>query len=135
MPNAIVSAVKKFPDSPGVYFFVGKKNKILYIGRATSLKNRVLSYFSKDLIGKRGPIISKMVKESNRVKFIKTDSVFEAIILEANLIKKLNPPYNTKEKSDKSFNYIVITKEDFPRVLVVRGKGLDFGLKHLSTKR
>lgn len=135
MPNAIVSAVKKFPDSPGVYFFVGKKNKILYIGRATSLKNRVLSYFSKDLIGKRGPIISKMVKESNRVKFIKTDSVLEAIILEANLIKKLNPPYNTKEKSDKSFNYIVITKEDFPRVLVVRGKGLDFGLKHLSTKR
>ena len=126
MPNAIVSAIKKFPDSPGVYFFIGKKNKILYIGRATSLKSRVPSYFGKDLTGKRGPIIAKMIEETKRVKFVKTGSVLEAVILEANLIKKLTPPYNTKEKSDKSFNYIVITKEDFPRVLVVRGKVLGF---------
>lgn len=116
----------KLPDSPGVYFFVGKKNKILYIGKATSLKNRVLSYLGKDLIGKRGPIIGKMIDESKKIKFIKTDSVLEAIILEANLIKKHQPLYNTKEKSDKSFNHIVITKEDFPRILVVRGKDINF---------
>lgn len=116
----------KLPDGPGVYFFIGKRNKILYIGRATSLRGRVLSYFNKDTAFSRGPIIAKMVEESKAVKFVKTDSVLEAIILEANLIKKHQPPYNTKEKSDKSFNYILITKEDFPRVLVVRGKDINF---------
>ena len=120
------SIAKKFPDNPGVYFFMGKRNKILYAGRATSLRSRVASYFNKDTLFSRGPIIARMVLESRDVKFIKTDSVLEAIILEANLIKKHQPPYNTKEKSDKSFNYIVVTKEDFPRVLVVRGKDIDF---------
>ena len=105
---------------------MGKRNKILYAGRATSLRSRVASYFNKDTLFLGGPIIARMVLESRDVKFIKTDSVLEAIILEANLIKKHQPPYNTKEKSDKSFNYIVVTKEDFPRVLVVRGKDIDF---------
>ncbi len=124
MKKAMINSVKKLPDSPGVYFFIGKGGKILYIGKATSLKSRVLSYFGKDLMGKRGPIISKMVEESGRIKFIGTDSVLEALILEANLIKKHQPPYNTKEKSDKSFNYIAITKEDFPRVILARGREL-----------
>ncbi len=121
----------KILETPGVYFFMGKINKILYVGRATSLRSRVASYFNKDTLFSRGPIIAKMVRESRDVKFIKTESVLEAIILEANLIKKYQPPYNTKEKSDKSFNYIVITKEDFPRVLIVREK--DF-LGKLMTK-
>lgn len=115
----------KIPETTGIYFFMGKRNKILYVGRATSLRSRVASYFNKDTVFSRGPIIAKMVEESRSVKFTKTDSVLEAIILEANLIKKHQPPYNTKEKSDKSFNYIVVSQEDFPRVLIVRGKDLE----------
>jgi len=111
------------PDEPGVYLF--KKNKdILYIGKATSLKDRVKSYFSNDLIATRGPLIVDMVFQADSVDFIKTDSVLEALILESNLIKKNQPKYNTKEKDDKSYNYVIITKEDFPRVLIERGRNL-----------
>jgi len=109
------------PDEPGVYLF--KKNKvILYIGKATSLKERVKSYFSIDLIATRGSLIVDMVFQADDVEFIKTDSVLEALILESSLIKKHQPRYNTKEKDDRSFNYVVITKEDFPRVLIERGR-------------
>ena len=114
----------RIPDSSGVYFFK-KGKKILYIGKATSLRNRVKSYFNKNIIVSRGQLIKKMINEAGSVLFIKTDSVLEAFILEANLIKKYQPKYNTKEKDDKSFNYIVITKEDFPRVLAVHGKDLE----------
>jgi excinuclease ABC subunit C len=115
---------KKLPDSPGVYFFMGARRKILYIGKATSLQDRVKSYFAQDVIATRGAHIVDMVFRATDIDFIKTDSVLEALILEANLIKRHQPYYNTKEKDDKSFNYIVITKEDFPRVLTVRGKDL-----------
>jgi len=111
------------PDESGVYLF--KKNKtILYIGKATLLKDRVKSYFSNDLIATRGPLIVDMVFQADNVDFIKTDSVLEALILESNLIKKHQPKYNTKEKDDRSYNYVVITKEEFPRVLIERGKNL-----------
>ena len=121
------------PDAPGVYFFVGthkkagKSGEILYIGRATSLRDRVRSYFGDDVIQTRGPLIVDMVFQSSKIDFVQTDSVLEAVILEANLIKKYQPHYNTKEKSDKSFYSIVITKETFPRVLVVRSKDLEGG--------
>jgi excinuclease ABC subunit C len=112
---------KKLPDSPGVYLF--KKNKqILYVGKATSLRDRVRSYMSKTVFDTRGPLIEKMIEEANRIDWQVTDSVLEALILEAALIKKHQPKYNTKEKSDKSFNYVCITKELIPKVLVVRGK-------------
>ena len=118
-------ALKKFniPDKPGVYFFKSGKN-ILYIGKATSLRDRTRSYFSKDLIETRGPLIVDMVWKADTVEWQETDSVLEALILEANLIKKHHPIYNTKEKDDKSFNYVCITKEELPRVLIVRGKEL-----------
>ena len=119
--------LKKFnlPDAPGVYLFK-KNNGILYIGKATSLKDRVKSYFASDLIATRGPLILDMVFQADKIDFIKTDSVLEALILESNLIKKHQPKYNTKEKDDRSYNYVVITKEDFPRVLIERGKNIDF---------
>lgn len=113
----------KLPDKPGVYFFL-KGKEVLYIGKATSLKDRVKSYFGKDLIETRGPIILDMVFKSTSLKWQTTDSVFEAMILEAELIKKNQPRYNTKEKSDKSFNYVCITDEALPKVVVVRGKEL-----------
>src|SRR3989304_2857242 len=114
----------KLPDNPGVYIFRGPKRVILYIGKATSLHTRVASYFRRDLISTRGPIIAGMIEAAKNVDFIETDSVLEALILEAQLIKKHQPPYNTKEKDNKSFNYVVITKEDFPRVMTMRGREL-----------
>lgn len=116
---------KKLPDHPGVYIFRGPKRAILYIGKATSLRTRVASYFRRDLMETRGPIITGMVEVAKSVDFLETDSVLEALILEAHLIKKHQPPYNTKEKSDKSFNFVVITKEDFPRVMTMRGRELE----------
>ncbi len=131
-----IESLKKFkmPDRPGVYFFKRYK-EILYIGKATSLKDRVKSYFGKDpegkqasygagLIESRGPLIVKMVQETNRIYWQETDSVLEALILEANLIKKYQPKYNTKEKSDKSFNYVCITDEEIPKVIIIRGNNL-----------
>jgi len=114
----------RLPDTPGVYIFRGKAKKPLYIGKATSLKSRVRSYFDRDIAKTRGPHIKRMTEDAQTVDFMKTDSVLEALILEARLIKKHQPYYNTKEKDDKSFNYVVITKEDFPRVLLMRGKNL-----------
>ncbi len=113
----------KLPDGPGVYFFKAGK-RILYIGKATSLRDRVRSYFSTGLGDARSSVIVAMIEEAKSISWQKTDSVLEALILEANLIKRHQPKYNTDEKDDKSFNYLVITKEDFPRVLVVRGREL-----------
>jgi excinuclease ABC subunit C len=117
-------AQKKFPDTPGVYFFLGPRKQILYIGKATSLKSRVQSYFTDNIKEKRSEIIEKMVQEAITIEYTKTDSVLEALILEANLIRTHKPVYNTRSKDDKSYNHLVITNEEFPRVLVVRGKDL-----------
>jgi len=146
------------PDGPGVYYFKKKRkfsggsnfetnfqgqtfseaSDILYIGKATSLRDRVKSYFSKDLIDTRGRLLLDMVTKAENIFWQETDSVLEALILEANEIKKYQPYYNTKEKDDKSFNYVCITKEVIPKVLIVRGKNLDkklFGVSDVSSKR
>lgn len=115
---------KKLPDAPGIYFFK-KGRDILYIGKATSLRDRVKSYFSNDLIKTRGRLLVDMVTTATTLDFIKTDSVLEAFMLESQEIKKHMPRFNTKEKDNKSFNYVVFTDEDFPRVLVVRGRNLE----------
>ena len=114
---------KKLPDKSGVYLFK-KGKKILYIGKATSLRDRVRSYFSSDIEFVRSPLIAKMITEADKLDFQTTDSVLEALILEANLIKEFQPAYNTLEKDDKSWNYVVITDENYPRVLLVRGREL-----------
>ncbi len=110
----------KLPDTPGVYFFMGKNGRILYIGKATSLRSRVRSYLSADIAEKRSELIGKMVGEAVTIEFEKTDSVLEALILESKLIKEKQPPYNIADKDQKSFNSVVITREQFPRVLIVR---------------
>lgn len=115
---------KSLPDTPGVYFFLGARKQILYIGKATSLKNRVRSYFTDDIKEKRSEIIEKMVFEAKTLEYTATDSVLEALILETNLIRTHKPVFNTRSKDDKSYNHLVITNEEFPRVLVVRGKDL-----------
>lgn len=115
----------KLPDSPGVYFFK-KRGEILYIGKATSLRSRVRSYFSPDVIRTRGHAIVRMVEDASGVDYKKTDSVLEALILEAALIKKHKPYYNVREKDDKSFNFVVVTDEEYPRVFTMRGKEILF---------
>lgn len=115
---------KKLPDTPGVYFFLGSKKEILYIGKATSLKNRVQSYFATDIVNKRSKLIEQMVAEAKTVDVTKSESVLEALILESNLIRTHKPKYNSISKDDKSYNHLIITNEEFPRVLVVRGKDL-----------
>jgi excinuclease ABC subunit C len=112
------------PDASGVYFFVDARKKILYIGKATSLKNRVRSYFSKETAQTRGPKIVRMLELAESIEWQSTDSVLEALLLEASLIKKHQPHYNTDEKDDKSFSLVVITKEIFPRVLLLRERDI-----------
>jgi excinuclease ABC subunit C len=120
----LVRIAKKLPDEPGVYFFLGARKEILYIGKATSLRNRVRSYFSDDIAEKRSALIEQMVTEAKSVEWTVTDSVLEALILEANLIRTHKPRHNSRAKDDKSFNHLIVTNEDFPRLLVVRGKDI-----------
>lgn len=122
--SSIHKQIKKLPKTPGVYFFLGPKKKILYIGKATSLRDRVKSYFTHDILDKRGPLIARMITRATDIEYEKTDSVLEALLLESHLIKTHKPRYNTDSKDDKSFNHVVITDEDFPRVLLVRGQDI-----------
>ena len=115
----------KFPEVPGVYFFRDSMGKVLYIGKATSLRDRVRSYFASDVIKTRGAHIVDMVFKAETVTYQETMNALEALILEANLIKKHKPYYNTKEKDDKSFNCVAITKEIYPRVVLVRQKDIN----------
>ena len=106
------------PVSPGVYLFKNKEGNILYVGKAVNLRNRVRQYFHSS----RGhePRIASMVSRISDLEMITTDSEVEALILEANLIKLHKPRYNVNLKDDKSYPYIVITKEPYPRVFVTR---------------
>lgn len=115
----------EFPETPGVYFFLDEQDELLYIGKATSLRDRVKSYFIQDIIETRGPKIRLMLERIATMGYMRTDSVLEALILESNLIKAEQPPYNTDAKDNKSFNHVVITKEMFPRVLIVRGRDIE----------
>jgi len=113
------------PKEPGVYFFKKEKD-ILYIGKATSLKDRVRSYFADDVIHTRGSRIIDMVSLADTIEFETTDTVLEALIKEANVIKKHQPKYNVKEKDDKSYSYVCITKDSLPKVIVERGRTISF---------
>lgn len=115
--------IADFPDQPGVYIFRSGKNPV-YIGKATSLRDRVRSYFNDDLKMTRTPLVQKAVEDADKLDFQTTDSVLEALILEANLIKKYKPIGNTALMDDKSFNYVVFTDEDYPRVFTVRAHDL-----------
>lgn len=120
--SKLKNKVKKFPKNPGIYKFKDKTGEILYIGKATNLRNRAGSYFQRS-DGRAN--INAMIDKVSNVDFIETDTVLEALILEANLIKEHQPKYNVKEKDDKSFSYFVITKEEFPKILILRKTDFD----------
>ena len=122
MENKIEKLIKKskfFPNNPGIYWF-SKKGKRIYVGKAASLRKRISSYFrNKDLR------INVMINEADNISFKKTASVLEAVILEANAIKKYLPKYNIKEKDDRSFVYLVISKGDYPKIFIARGREVE----------
>lgn len=119
--NDLNNKIKKFPKTPGVYLMKNASGKIIYVGKATSLRDRVGSYFDRP----HDVRIEKLVAEISEIDYQKTPTVIEALILEANLIKKYLPKYNVKEKDDKSFLYVAISKEKFPRIMLIRGLELD----------
>ena len=104
------------PLKPGVYLLKDSADRILYVGKAKSLKKRVKSYFRSDL----DPKTSALMKQFNHLEYMVTDTEKEALILESNLIKKHMPRYNIRLKDDKRYPYIKVTNETFPRVLITR---------------
>ncbi len=114
------SRIDKLPTSSGVYLFLSEDGDVLYIGKATSLRARVRQYFSGAEERSRGRRMAQLVAQIAQIKTRQTDSALEALILEANLIKKHQPKYNVLEKDDKSFSYFVITREEFPRLVILR---------------
>ncbi len=117
MNDTLKSKLENLPDKPGVYQFFNEKGKHLYIGKAKNLKNRVRTYFLPEHSSVR---IGIMVKKIHDLQLIVTDSELEALVLENNLIKQYKPRYNVLLKDDKSFPFIKVTNEDFPRIFATR---------------
>ncbi|KUK49880.1 MAG: Excinuclease ABC, C subunit domain protein [Parcubacteria bacterium 33_209] len=111
--------IDQIPKTSGIYLFY-QKGKLVYVGKATSLRDRVRSYLSP----KTTRPIEVLINSIDEVKWRQANSIIEAIILEANYIKEFKPKYNVKEKDDKSWNYLAITKDDFPKLLAVRERNL-----------
>ena len=104
------------PDKPGVYQFMDSADTMLYVGKAKNLKKRVTSYFTKNQSGKT----TVLLKKTNNIRHIVVDNESDALLLENNLIKKHQPRYNILLKDDKTFPWICIKNEHFPRVFSTR---------------
>lgn len=120
IPEHIKIRADSFPDEPGVYLMKDAAGGVLYVGKATSLKRRVQQHFLRP----HSRLIEEMTQKVQEIDYIVKGSALEALILEANLIKYYFPYYNTLEKDNKSFLYLVFTNEKFPKPLLVRGKDL-----------
>ncbi len=123
--NSLQERIKKLPDSPGVYQYFDRDGKLLYVGKAKSLKKRVKSYFrytpKLSPAPNLSPRIHKMLLETASLSYIVVDSEHDALILENSLIKQLNPKYNILLRDDKTYPYIYIDlSEDFPRFKITR---------------
>lgn len=114
----IKEELHKLPKKPGVYIMHDSHDEIIYVGKAINLHNRVRSYF-RDNVG-RGPWIDRMVSLIAYFEYIVTDSELEALVLENNLIKEHRPKYNTMLVDDKTYPYIKVTAEEYPRILFSR---------------
>lgn len=118
--SPLTHKLDSLPKGPGCYLFRDEHHKVIYIGKAKVLRNRVRQYFQESK--KDDPKVATMVSKVRDLEVIETDSEVEALILEANLVKEHKPRYNIELKDDKSFPYIKITDEMFPRIYVTREK-------------
>lgn len=127
--NFTLQTIMVLPEIAGVYLFKNEQGEILYIGKANNLKKRISSYFYNKK--NQNVKISRLVKKIHNIKIIEVDSEFESLLLEAKLIKLHQPKYNAIWKDGKSYLYIRISKEIFPKVIVSRResevKGIFFG--------
>ena len=117
MDKDLKSKIAAVPALPGIYQFLNKDKKIIYIGKAKNLRNRINSYFRSKL---DSPKTEALVKKVINFDIIVTGNEIEALVLENNLIKKFKPRYNVNLKDDKSFPYIKVTKEPFPQIFPTR---------------
>ncbi|MFH1252344.1 MAG: excinuclease ABC subunit UvrC [bacterium] len=117
-PESVLQKVRNAPVDPGCYIFKDEQNKIIYVGKAKHLQNRVRSYFNSDK--SQSPKTQSLVKRVRNIEFIMTHSEIEALILENTLIKEEKPRYNVLLRDDKTFPYVRITPESFPRVFITR---------------
>src|ERR671925_1242124 len=117
---ALEAQAASFPTKPGVYLFKDAKGRVLYVGKADSLRDRIRSYFGPSLDVRH----VRMVERADRLEYVITGSIAEAYLLENNLIKQHRPRYNIRLKDDKSYPYVKVTLgEDFPRILRTRTLG------------
>ena len=117
LPQEVQQTLSIIPELSGSYQYYDKDGEIIYVGKAKNLKKRVYSYFNKH---HDSPKLRVMVPQIAKIQFIVTDSEVEALILESHLIKKHKPKYNVLLKDDKKFPYLVITEEEYPRIIVAR---------------
>src|SRR5688572_21501392 len=118
--ESLEAQVASFPDAPGVYLFKDPRGRVLYVGKADVIRDRVRSYFGPSLDVRH----VRMVERAERIDHVTTGSIAEAFLLEANLIKQHRPRYNIRLKDDKSYPYVKVTLgEDFPRILRTRTLG------------
>lgn len=118
MNKNLVKTLDMAPDAPGVYKMIDKEGRVIYVGKAKNLKKRVRQYFQKNY--EHSSRTKKLLENIESIETIAVDSELEAVMLEHNIIKQLQPKYNVIMKDDKSYVYIKITKEDFPRIQIVR---------------
>lgn len=132
MMAKLTQILTKLPDSPGIYLYYNAAGDLIYVGKATSLKSRVRSYFAG---ARTTRPIEQLLPEVADIKWERTDSVLEAVILEAVYIKKYLPKYNVMGKDNKSWNYITIDDEMFPFVATIRQHDLQNGLTENQDSR
>lgn len=116
---ALLEKIKLLPDKPGVYQYFNDKNVIIYVGKAKNLKKRVSSYFSKTHDNTKTYLLVKKIVD---IQYIVVDTELDALLLENNLIKKYQPKYNIQLKDDKTYPWICVKREPFPRVFSTRNK-------------
>lgn len=128
MSDMVRQQVASLPDAPGIYRFYNADGTLIYVGKAKGLKKRVTSYFSKNHDSRK---TEKLVSEISRIEYTIANSEFDALLLENNFIKQNQPKYNILLKDDKTFPYLCILKERFPRIISTRkyieGSGEYFG--------
>jgi hypothetical protein len=118
--EAIEAQAASFPAAAGVYLFKDARGRVLYVGKADSLRDRVRSYFGPSLDVRH----VRLVERADRLEYVRTAGVAEAFLLENNLIKQHKPRYNIRLKDDKSYPYVKVTLgEDFPRIIRTRSLG------------